>query len=216
MKKIAVILSGCGFYDGSEIQETVITLLNIARSGASYQCFAPDIEQHDTINHLTGDKVNEKRNVLIESARIARGQIKSLEALEVKNFDAVILPGGFGAAKNLCNFARAGNDFTINTLVSTAIREFASARKPIGLICIAPVMAGKLFNKQVNCTVGNDKEVSKTIEQSGANHIECTAGDIVVDEQNKLVSTPAYMLADCISEVDSGIGKLVHKVIAMT
>ena len=215
MKKIAVILSGCGFYDGSEIQETVITLLNIARAGARYQCFAPDIEQHDTINHLTGDKVNEKRNVLIESARIARGQIKSLETLEVKNFDAVILPGGFGAAKNLCNFAQAGNDFTINTPVSKAIKEFVNAFKPIGLICITPVMAGKLFNKQVNCTVGNDKEVSKTIEQSGANHIECAAGDIVVDEQNKLVSTPAYMLADCISEVDSGIGKLVHKVIAM-
>lgn len=215
-KKVAVILSGSGVFDGSEIHEAVLTLLSLDRRGARYQCFALDIEQHHVINHVTGEELAETRNVLVEAARIARGDIKPLSELDASQFDAVVLPGGFGAAKNLCDFAFKGSDLTVNKEVTDSIRSFSQSSKPVGLICIAPAMAGKLFGKGVKATIGNDVETAAAMEQTGVHHLDCPVHSIVVDETHKLVTTPAYMLAQSISEAATGIDKLVEKVIDLS
>lgn len=214
-KTVAVILSGCGVYDGAEIHESVLTLLSIEQQGACYQCFAPDVSQHHVINHLTGEEADEKRNVLTEAARIARGDIKPLSALKVGDFDAVILPGGFGAAKNLSDFAFSGAELRVQVDVMVAVKAFAEAGKPVGLICIAPAMAGRIFGKGVCATIGNDQETAAAIEQTGVEHKECRVDDIVVDENHRLVTTPAYMLAESITEAAAGIQKLVARVLEM-
>ena len=216
MKNVAVILSGCGVYDGTEIHEAVLTLLNIERHQGVYQCFAPNITQHHVIDHITGKEKNETRNVLVEAARIARGNIKELSELSAKDFDAVIVPGGFGAAKNLCNLNDKGHNMEILPQLKNAIQMFILEKKPIGLICIAPAMAGRLFESEVRCTIGNDKETAAIIEKTGAHHIECNVDDIVVDEKHRLVTTPAYMLAQSTTEADAGISKLVNTILAMT
>ena len=215
-KNIAVILSGSGVFDGSEIHEAVLTLLSLDRKGAQYQCFAPDINQHHVVNHLTGEEQPETRNVLVEAARIARGEIKPLSELNASQFDAVVLPGGFGAAKNLCDFAFKGGDLTVNEEVTASIKAFASASKPVGLMCIAPAMAGRLFGEGVKATIGTDADTASALEQTGVDHQDCPVGDIVVDEAHKLVTTPAYMLARSISEAATGIDKLVEKVLELS
>lgn len=215
MKKIAVILAGCGVYDGAEINEAVLTLLHIAKTGASYQCFAPDIEQLHTINHLSGEQMTPNRNVLIEAARIARGDIKPVTELNVSDFDALIVPGGFGAAKNLCDFAIKGGDAQMNADVLNACAQFAKAVKPAGYMCIAPAMIPLIYSNNVKATIGNDSDTASAINALGAEHINCAVNDIVVDEQHKLVSTPAYMLAESILDADAGIEKLVKAVINM-
>ncbi|WP_330926071.1 isoprenoid biosynthesis glyoxalase ElbB [Candidatus Sororendozoicomonas aggregata] len=214
-KKIALILSGSGVFDGAEIHESVLTLLSIDRAGAQYQCFAPDIEQHHVINHVTGEAMNERRNVLVESARIARGDIKALAALNVSDYDALIIPGGFGAAKNLSDFAFTGSGAQVQSDVLAAVQGFATANKPVGLICIAPAITGRAFAPGTRCTIGNDKDTAKAIEATGAVHVNCPVDDIVVDESRKLITTPAYMLAQSIGEAATGIDKLVQKVIAL-
>ncbi|MEC8206295.1 MAG: isoprenoid biosynthesis glyoxalase ElbB [Pseudomonadota bacterium] len=215
MKKVAVILAGCGVYDGAEINEAVLTLLHIAKAGASYQCFAPDIEQMHTINHLTGEEMTPNRNVLVEAARIARGEIKALTELNVNEFDALIVPGGFGAAKNLSDFAVKGADAQVQNDVLTTAKAFVDANKAAGYMCIAPAMLPMIYGKGVKTTIGNDEDTAAAIEQLGGSHQSCAVNDIVVDEQHKVVTTPAYMLAQSILDADAGIEKLVNTVLEL-
>ncbi|ETK21333.1 isoprenoid biosynthesis protein [Pseudomonas sp. FH4] len=215
-KKIAVILSGCGVYDGAEIHESVITLLRLDQRGAQVQCFAPNIAQHHVINHLTGEEMPESRNVLVESARIARGEVKDIREANVEEFDALIVPGGFGAAKNLSNFAVEGAGCSVNPDVLVLAEAFAEAGKPVGLICISPALAAKIYGPGVVCTIGNDAGTAAALDKMGATHQECAVDEIVEDKARKLVSTPAYMLAKNISEVASGINKLVDRVLELT
>ncbi|GGU62322.1 glyoxalase [Pseudomonas laurentiana] len=214
-KKVAVILSGCGVYDGAEIHESVITLLRLDQRGAQVQCFAPNIAQMHVINHLTGETMPESRNVLVESARIARGNIKDLQEADAKDFDALIVPGGFGAAKNLSNFATEGAGCSVHPDVLAVAEAFAEAGKPVGLICISPALAAKIYGPGVVCTIGNDAGTSAAIEKMGGTHQECPVDEIVEDPARKLVSTPAYMLAQSISEAAAGINKLVDRVLEL-
>ena len=215
-KKIAVILSGCGVYDGAEIHESVITLLRLDQRGAQVECFAPDVAQLHVINHLTGEEMPESRNVLVESARIARGDVKDIREANAEDFDALIVPGGFGAAKNLSNFASAGAGCSLNPQVLALAEAFAEAGKPLGLICISPALAAKIYGPGVTCTIGNDADTAAVLDKMGAHHQACAVDDIVEDTARKLVSTPAYMLGKNISEVASGINKLVDRVLELT
>ncbi|PLW68508.1 isoprenoid biosynthesis glyoxalase ElbB [Pseudohalioglobus lutimaris] len=217
MAKVAVVLSGCGVYDGAEINEAVLTLLSLEQQGATYQCFAPDREQMHVINHLTGEPVaGETRNALVEAARIARGDIKALSALNPGEFDALLVPGGFGAAKNLCDFAVAGDQMSVQDDFLSVARGFHQANKPIGLICIAPVMAAAICGAGAQCTIGNDTEVAAAIDAMGAQHLQCPVTEARVDVGNKLVTTPAYMLAGSVSEAYAGISDCVKEVLALS
>ncbi len=215
-KKVAVILSGCGVYDGAEIHESVITLLRLDQRGVEVKCFAPNIAQHHVINHLSGEEMPETRNVLVEAARIARGDIADIREANADDFDALIVPGGFGAAKNLSDFALSGAQLTVQPEVLSLAQAFAAAHKPIGLICIAPSMAAKIFGPGVICTIGNDADTAAALSEMGAQHKDCAVDDIVEDEKNELVTTPAYMLAKSISEAASGINKLVDRVLELS
>lgn len=194
-KKFAVVISGCGVYDGAEIHEATMTLYAIARNGAEYQVFAPDIEQHHVINHVTGEEMPEKRNVLVESARIARGNIKPLSEFKPEDFDAIIFPGGYGVAKNLTDFAFKGADCNVNKEVENAVKAMAELKKPIGALCISPAMMARIF-PGATVTVGNDKETVEQIEKMGSKHQVTTHGEVVVDENLNLYTTPCYMLSD--------------------
>ncbi|GIU22818.1 isoprenoid biosynthesis glyoxalase ElbB [Shewanella sp. MBTL60-007] len=216
MKKIAVLLSGCGVYDGTELHESVLALLEITRAGASYQCFAPNIPQFHVINHFTGEvQENETRNVLVESARIARGDIKAVDELDIAEFDALVIPGGFGAAKNLCDFAIAGAEHVVEPSIKQFISQFSEAAKPVGFICISPVMIPQFYPLGVKGTIGSDVGTAAAFEQQGGQHKAALVDEVVVDEEHKVVSTPAYMLAGDILEAHSGISKLVAKVLEM-
>jgi len=215
-KKIAVILSGCGVYDGAEIHESVITLLRLDQRGAQVQCFAPNIAQLHVINHLTGEEMPESRNVLVESARIARGDVKDLREARAEDFDALIVPGGFGSAKNLSNFAVEGAGCTVQPEVLALAEAFAEAGKPVGLICISPALAAKIYGPGVVCTIGTDADTAAAVTKMGGTHEDCAVTDIVEDTARKLVTTPAYMLAKSISEAASGINKLVDRVLELT
>ncbi|MBR9827489.1 MAG: isoprenoid biosynthesis glyoxalase ElbB [Oceanospirillales bacterium] len=214
MKNIAVILSGSGVFDGSEIYESVLTFLRLEHHGVRYQCFAPNIEQLHVINHLTGEvAAGEKRNVLVEAARLARGEVKDLAAADADAFDALIIPGGFGAAKNLSDFAVNGPECTINEDLLRFAHAIRQAGKPVGLICIAPAMTPKLLGTGIRCTIGTDEGVAGAINHMGGEHVNCPVDQIVVDDQHNVISTPAYMLAGSISEAASGINRLVDEVI---
>ena len=216
MAKIGVCLSGCGVNDGAEIHESVITALTLDKAGAEILFTAPNMEQTKVVNHLTGDEMGESRNVLVESARIARGNIIDLAELTANNMDALIFPGGFGAALNLCDFALKGADCDIHPEVNRIIQEMLQANKPLGFICIAPALfacAAKNADISARVTIGNDQATADEIEKLGSQHEICTVDDFIVDEENKIVSTPAYMLANSISEAASGIEKLVKKIL---
>lgn len=216
MKNIAIILSGCGVYDGSEIHEAVLTLLAIEQAGAKYRCFAPNINQHHVINHVSGEVMqDEHRNVLVESARIARGDVEDLSEFYIDEFDALIVPGGFGAAKNLSDFAINGEDISINEQVLSVCQAFAKANKPAGYMCIAPVMIPLIYGEGAQGTIGQDIAIAASLTNIGLAHKACAVDDIVVDEARQLVSTPAYMLATSLVEAASGINKLVAKVLKM-
>lgn len=216
MKKIAILLSGCGVFDGSEIHESVLTLLELERWGIEYQCFAPDIEQLHVINHLTGEvDQNVTRNVLVESARIARGHVLACDELNIDEFDALVIPGGFGAAKNLCDFAIKSQACEIAPQVKAFITAFATEHKPIGFICISPVMIPKLFDKGVKGTIGSDPETAKAFNQMGGRHQDAKVGDIIIDAEHRIVSTPAYMLAENMTQAHIGIAALVKQVAKM-
>jgi enhancing lycopene biosynthesis protein 2 len=216
MPKVAVVLSGCGFYDGAEINEAVLTLLSLEQAGATYQCFAPDIEQMHVVNHLTGAPMEgETRNVLVEAARIARGNIQPLSEASAADYDALLVPGGFGAAKNLCDFAVAAADMTILPDFLALARDFHRQNKPIGLICIAPVMAAAIAGEGTACTIGNDADVAAAIAAMGGQHIDCPVSEARVDEQRKIVTTPAYMLAGSVCEAYAGIRQCVDQVLKL-
>ncbi|RRS09536.1 isoprenoid biosynthesis protein ElbB [Pseudoalteromonas sp. J010] len=215
MKKVAVIFSGCGVFDGAEIHESVLTLLNLEKVGASYQCFAPNIDQFHVINHLTGETQEERRNVLVEAARIARGEIADLETLNADEFDALVIPGGFGVAKNLSDFAFKGVESTILESMKIACRAFNSQQKPIAYLCIAPALIPHIHAPGTLATIGSDVDTAAAINTLGAKHVECTVSDIVVDEGEKVISTPAYMLASSVLEAASGIEKAISKLVEM-
>lgn len=218
MVKVGVVLSGCGVKDGSEIHESVITLLAIDRLGAEAVCMAPNVPQMDVVDHAKGEPANESRNVLVESARIARGNIVDVKDVRAGDLDAVIFPGGFGAAKNICDFAVKGAECTVNPDVKRLVREMRQAKKPIGAICIAPTVVAKIFEGsgvRPKLTIGNDKATADALGKMGAEHVERDVRDILVDDENRIVTTPAYMCATRISEAADGIEKLVGQIVAM-
>jgi enhancing lycopene biosynthesis protein 2 len=212
--KVGVLLSGCGFLDGAEIHEAVLTLLALDNAGAEAVCMAPDIDQAQVVNHLTGKPTGERRNVLVEAARIARGKIRDVAGVQVPEIDAVILPGGFGAAKNLSDFASKGAGMKVHPAVAGLLRGLRAASKPIGAICIAPAILAKLI-PGVKLTIGDDAATAAALQQMGCRHEACGVTGIVVDEKNKVVSTPAYMLGPWVGEVAKGVTACVERVLAM-
>ncbi|HZM13407.1 MAG TPA: isoprenoid biosynthesis glyoxalase ElbB [Bacteroidales bacterium] len=198
--KAAVVLAGCGVYDGAEIHEAVMTLYAIDRIGGTYQVFAPNVKQHHVINHITGEAMNEARNVLTEAARIARGKIKALTEYRVADFDALIFPGGFGVAKNLCTYAVDGTDCHVDRVVEAAIRDTHTAGKPIGALCISPVLITRVLG-DVTVTIGNDPSTASDITAMGGRHETKRHGEVSVDKKNRIVTAPAYMLNATITEI---------------
>ena len=209
MKKFAIVLSGCGVFDGAEIHEATLSMLAISRQGGSYQVFAPDMDQHHVINHLNGEVMNETRNVLTESARIARGKVMDLKEFKPGDFDGLLFPGGFGAAKNLSTWAFKGSGASVLAEVEDAIRGMVKQQKPIGALCISPVILAKVLG-DVQLTIGDDKETAKAIEAVGATHIQSTHGEVVVDRRYKIVTTPCYMLDARIDQIADGADNLVR------
>ncbi len=210
-KKVAVVLAGCGHQDGAEIREAVIALLELDKNNADVTIFAPNKNQHHVINHITGEEMPEARNVMVEAARIARGAIKDLEQLNPTNFDALIMPGGFGAAKNLSDIAFKGDEGEVIPQMQSVIRKFIELKKPIGAICIAPAIVAAALEGIIvpKLTLG---ETNPLLSGFGANEQVCFTTEICVDNDNKIISTPAYMYKDKISNVADGIAKLVKKV----
>ena len=208
MKKFAIILAGCGVYDGSEIHEAVMSMYAVMKNGAEYQLFAPDIQQHHVVNHLTGAEMPETRNVLVESARIARGNILPLNKLNLRDFDALIFPGGFGVAKNLCSYAFKGADCDVRPLVSKVIKDAVSKCKPIGALCISPVLFAKIL-KNVTITVGPEEADAANVKVMGAKHIATNHGEVIIDEKHRLFSTPCYQLESTIVQIAEGADNLV-------
>lgn len=213
-KRFAVILAGCGVLDGAEIHEATLTLLAIAKAGGSYECFAPDKEQLQVINHLTGKPMNEERNVLIESARITRGKIKPLNLYEPEKFDAVIFPGGFGVAKNLCTLDIDGSDCTVDPEVELAVIASVEASIPIGALCIAPALMAKIL-PGADVTIGQDPETIETIEKMGGNHHTTNHAEVIVDEKYKLVTSPCYMLDAHIMQIAEGTQNVVDELVRL-
>lgn len=217
MIRVGVVLSGCGVYDGSEIHEAVLSLLAIAKAGAEAICMAPDLEQMHVMNHFSGQpEEGASRNLLVEAARIARGQILDLATVRADDIDALVFPGGYGAAKNLCDFAIKGADCEVNEQVERLVKEMLAAGKPLAGICIAPVILGRILGPQqppVRLTIGSDADTAAALEAMGAEHVACPVDDIVVDEPRKIVSTPAYMLADNITQVAVGIEKAIQRLL---
>ncbi len=213
-KKIAVILCGCGHRDGSEIHEATLTLWAVHKNGAEYQCFAPNVTQHHVLNHLTGEEMPEQRNVLIEAARIARGRIKDMAQFNAADFDGLVIPGGVGAAKNLCTYAFDGPDCVINPDVTRAVKAMHAAGKPIGALCIAPVILAKVLGG-VTVTAGQDAETAANIAKMGGIHAPTSHGEIVVDRANKIVSTPCYMLDSRVDQIGAGADKLIQAMLEL-
>jgi enhancing lycopene biosynthesis protein 2 len=207
-KSIAVVLSGCGVYDGAEIHESVLTLLALDQQGVDYQCFAPDVDQHHVINHLNGEEMDQRRNVLVEAARIARGDIKPLGEFSADEYDAMVFPGGFGAAKNLSSFAIDGAECTVEKSVVRAVQAMHEQGKPIAALCISPVLIARLL-PQARVTIGQDDGTAKAIEAMGGVHIKSGHGDVVVDEKLNLITSPCYMLDASISQIAEGASNTV-------
>ncbi|MFH0758663.1 MAG: isoprenoid biosynthesis glyoxalase ElbB [Bacteroidota bacterium] len=214
MKKFAVVLSGCGVFDGAEIHEATLSLLAIAKQGCSYQIFAPDINQHHVINHLNGKEMQETRNVLVESARIARGKISDLKDFDPGGFDGLLFPGGFGAAKNLSGWAFEGAKATVLPLVEKAIQGMVGMGKPIGALCISPVILARVLGS-VKLTIGEDKGTAQAVESLGATHVKTSHGEVVVDKEHKVVTTPCYMLNATIDQIAVGADHLVEAMIGL-
>ena len=214
MKKFAVLLSGCGVFDGAEIHEATLSLLAIARRKCSYEIFAPDIKMHHVINHITGEEMEETRNVLVESARIARGKIRDLKEFNPATFDGLLLPGGFGAAKNLSTWAFEGADAFVLPEVEKAITGMVALQKPIGALCISPVILANVLGK-VHLTVGDDVSTIQAMETLGAIHVNTTHGEVVVDPDFHIVTTPCYMLDATIDQIADGASNVVDAMIKL-
>ncbi len=218
MKKVGVLLSGCGVNDGAEIHESVLTMLFLDKAGVEMILMAPNIDQMHVINHYTGQEMEEYRNVLVESSRIARGEIKDMAEVSGNDLDALIIPGGFGVAKNLCDYAMAGPECSVNPDVYRLIVELRLMNKPIGAICIAPVMMAKILGEQeesANMTIGYDETTSTDIISMGSKHVDCPVTEMIIDEDKKIVTTPAYMEANSIKEAADGIEQLIKQVLSM-
>ncbi len=218
MVKVGVVLAGCGFLDGSEIHEAVLTLLFLDRAGAQVVCMAPDIAQKHVVDHRTFKPTGEQRNVLAEAARIARGKIVDIAVVQACDLDGVILPGGFGAAKNLCDFATAGPNATPHAEVARLVRDMHAAKKPIGAVCISPAVVASAFKGSAvhaTMTIGEDAGTASALEAMGAVHVKCPVKEFRVDEANRVVTTPAYMYEARIAEVAVGIEKLVGEVLRL-
>jgi enhancing lycopene biosynthesis protein 2 len=216
-KRVGVVLSGCGFLDGAEIHEATCTLLSLDRRGAKLVALAPDVEQMHVVDHVkSAPAEGQRRRVLEEAARIVRGQVTELSQVSAKDLDALVFPGGYGVAKNLCSFATEGRNMRVLPAVERLARDMRAAGKPAGYICIAPVIAARLFGAEnVKLTIGNDRETAAALESWGARHVDCKVEEIAVDERLKIVSTPAYMLGPWIAPVATGIDKLVSAVLEM-
>jgi enhancing lycopene biosynthesis protein 2 len=208
MKNFAIVLSGCGVFDGAEIHEATLSMLAISKQGGAYQAFAPNIQQHHVINHLTGEKMDESRNVLVESARIARGKIMDLKEFKAEEFDGLLFPGGFGAAKNLSSWAFDGADASILPELEGVIRGMVEQNKPIGALCISPVILAKVLGA-VRLTIGDDEATVQAVESAGATHVQATHGQVVVDSNFKVVTTPCYMLDANIAQIADGANNVV-------
>jgi enhancing lycopene biosynthesis protein 2 len=216
-KRIGVLLAGCGVMDGSEIHEATLTLYFLDKQGAEAICMAPNKDQLDVVDHNAGTPVAEKRNVLIEAARIARGKIADVESIKADALDAIIIPGGFGAAKNLCTFAKDGVSCRVDANVARLLQEMRRKNKPIGALCIAPTVLARLFGEEFapEMTIGTDAGTASALEKMGARHTRATVDEIVTDSKNKIVTTPCYMLAQSIKDVGNGVQKLVAKILEM-
>ena len=215
MPKVGLVLSGCGVNDGSEIHEAVITMLELDKAGAEMVLMAPNIDQLHVINHATGEEMDDSRNVLIESARISRGNIEDIAGVTSDNLDALIFPGGFGVSKNLSDYAMSGMECSVNPDVLRLSREVHNDQKPIGVICIAPAIMAKILAGDTELTIGFDEQTAADIDAMGAKHVLCPVDEIVIDKEKKVVSTPAYMEAKSIKEAASGIEKLVVEILSM-
>jgi enhancing lycopene biosynthesis protein 2 len=201
-KKIAIILAGSGVFDGSEIHEATMAMYALSKHDLSFMCFAPDIQQAHVINHLNGEEMPETRNVLIESARLARGKVDDIRNLKADDFDGLLFPGGFGAAKNLSDFAFKGDQMTVLNSVEKIIKDFHSKRKPIAALCIAPTIIAKVLGAKV--TIGKDPETAKAIVNMGGIHENIDSTGVSIDNENKIVTNPCYMLASNVFEVGQG------------
>lgn len=218
MTRVAVCLSGCGYLDGAEIREAVLTLLSLDRAGVEVQCCAPDVEQMHVVDHRTGEEVpGASRNVLAESARIARGEIVPVEDLDLDLVDALVFPGGFGVAKNLCDFAVRGADCTVRPDIAELIRRARAAGKPMGFVCIAPALAARVLGESepVELTIGDDAGTAEALEAMGAKHVACAVDRSHEDHERKIVSTPAYMCDAPIGKIADGIDEMVGRLLAL-
>ena len=212
MKKFAIILAGAGVYDGAEIQESTLSMLAIKRAGADYDIFAPDIDQHHVINHYTGDVSDEKRNVLVEASRIARGDIKPLSRFDASVYDALLMPGGFGVAKNLSSFAFHGKSCTVNPEIEKAIKDFHQNNKPIGALCISPVIVAAVLGKG-KYTIGQDPDTAEAIKDLGGEHVSTNHGDVTFDNENNIFTTPCYMLDANIQQIAEGTENITKAIL---
>ena len=212
MKKFAVVLSGSGVFDGAEIHEATLSMYAIKKQGAEYEIFAPDIDQYHVINHITGEEMEQKRNVLVESARIARGKIKPLSEFNAADYDAILFPGGFGAAKNLSTFAFDGPDCKVNADVEKSVKAMHQAGKPIAALCISPVLLAKILG-DVELTIGQDKDTAASVEKLGAKHMNTNHGEVIIDAKNNVYTTPCYMLDADITQIADGAENVVRAVL---
>ena len=214
--RAAVVLSGCGVFDGSEIHESVFALLSLTRHGIDAQCFAPNVSQMHVVNHATGDVAEgETRNVLVESARIARGQVQDLNDFDPHQYDAVLFPGGFGAAKNLSRFAVDGPKTKVEESVGRCIREVHAAGKPIVALCISPVLLASVL-EGVKVTIGNDPVAAQSLRDMGAVHVDAKVDEPVVDTKNRLITVPCYMLDAPIDKIADAAENAVRALVEMT
>jgi enhancing lycopene biosynthesis protein 2 len=214
--RVGVVLSGCGFKDGAEIHESVSALIALTKRGATPVCLAPDVE-FEVVDHRTARPTGQRRNVLTESARIARGEIRDVASVKASELDALVLPGGFGAAKNLCDFATAGAKATPLPAVAALVREVHAAGKPIAAICIAPALLAACFHGEPSATltIGTDQGTAQALQQMGAKHQNCVVTECVVDRAAKVVTTPAYMLGKTAADVFEGIDKSIGALLEM-
>lgn len=208
-RSVAVVLAGCGNLDGNNVIEVMALLHAIASEGASYSCFAPRMEQHEVVNHLTGQVVPERREVMAEAARLVQGNVRELGEFHAEEFDALAFPGGLGVIKNLCAYALSGMDCTVNTRVEAAIRDTHRQGKPIAALCIAPVLVARVL-RDVAVTLGGDCPPARDIVAYGAQHRVCGAGEYTVDARHRVYSSPCFMLPNDIVTVFSAVGAMVR------
>lgn len=219
--KIGVLLSGSGVYDGSEIQEAVLTLLAIEEIEAEAICISIDKPQHHVINHLNGEEMNDSRNMLIESARIARGNIKNINDVSPNDIDAMVIPGGFGAAKNFTSWAFNGSDGEILPEVKLLLVNLINIGKPIAALCVSPVVLAKALEGSTitpTLTIGTDKEPSPYditaftdgLQKTGMQTEMKSVREINIDVKNKIISAPCYMMEASIVDVRKNIRSAIE------